>query len=107
MDKNDEEMEKAFVDMVMGGSGFTRVTAEGIKHIPRDEVIKSVPEIKVAAALEVIEHYGGFDGEHHKAWVIDQVARVLTGDRYAQWVIDMKGGEDGANTYGWDEGIPP
>lgn len=47
MDKNDEEMEKAFVDMVMGGSGFTRVTAEGIKHIPRDEVIKSVPEIKV------------------------------------------------------------
>lgn len=61
----------------------------------------------VAAALEVIEHYGGFDGEHHKAWVIDQVARVLTGDRYAQWVIDMKGGEDGANTYGWDEGIPP
>jgi hypothetical protein len=62
---------------------------------------------KVEAALDAIEHYGGFEGSHHKAWVIDQVARALTGDQYAQWVIDMKAGEDGPNTYDWDEGIPP
>jgi hypothetical protein len=107
MDKNDEEIEKAFVDMVMGGSGFARVSAEGIKHIPRDEVFKSAAEIKVESALNLIEHYGGFEGSHHKAWVIDQVARALTGDGYAQWVIDMKAGEDGPSTCDWDEGTPP
>lgn len=30
-------------------------------------------------ALEYIEKYGGIDGEHHKAWVIDQVTRILKG----------------------------
>jgi hypothetical protein len=107
MSADDDEIEKAFIDMVMGGSGFTRVTPDGIKHIPREEVLKSIAEIKVEGALNVIEHYGGFDGAHHKAWVIDQVARALTGDQYAQWVIDMKAGEDGPNTYEWAEGTPP
>ena len=61
---------------------------------------------KIAAALEVIERYGGFDEAHHKAWVIDQVARALVQD-YPAWVREMKDGEDGPNTYGWDEGVPP
>jgi hypothetical protein len=61
----------------------------------------------VKEALSVIEHYGGIDGEHHKTWVIDQVVRALLGDLYAAWVTAMKDGEDGPNTYGWDEGIAP
>jgi hypothetical protein len=40
-------------------------------------------------------------------WVLDQVVRILTGDDYEQWVTDAKDGEDGPNTYDWDEGIPP
>jgi hypothetical protein len=64
-------------------------------------------ETPVAAALEIIERYGGIDGEHHKMWVIDQIARALLGDAYPQWVVDMKAGEDGPNTYDWDEGIAP
>ncbi len=64
-------------------------------------------EQAIKGALEVIERYGGIDGGHHKQWVIDQVARHLLGDQYTQWVVDMKDGEDGPNTYEWDEGIIP
>lgn len=58
------------------------------------------------AALEHAE-FGGTDGAHHKAWVIDQIVRALTGDGYAAWVADMRAGQDGPETYDWDEGIPP
>lgn len=64
-------------------------------------------EEKISTAMEVIERYGGIDGAHHKAWVIDQVARALLAEYYPQWVTDMKEGEDGPDTYDWDEGIPP
>lgn len=60
-----------------------------------------------AAALEIIERFGGIDGAHHKMWVIDQVARALLGARYAGWVLAMNAGEDGPDTYEWDEGIAP
>lgn len=58
-------------------------------------------------ALDVIQRYGGIDGDHHKTWVIDQVVRALTGDGYEQWVIEQRDGEDGPETYAWDVGIPP
>lgn len=74
-------------------------------------------------AMEFIETYGQIDGEHHKAWVLDQVARVLndtpiivkearwgeennikitdirfkTGEpsqKYLEWVDSMLGDED-------------
>ncbi len=48
--------------------------------------------------------YGGIDG-HHKAWVIDQMVRALTGDDYEKVVTDAKDGEDGPDTYEWNEGI--
>ena len=57
--------------------------------------------------LIVLEQFGGIDGEHHKQWVIDQIAHILTGERYAEWVADMKDGYDGPNTYKWYEGIAP
>ena len=58
-------------------------------------------------ALNVIHQYGGIDGGHHKQWVLDQVVRALTGDRYDAWVVNQKAGEDGPDTYEWDEGIAP
>ncbi len=64
---------------------------------------------RVTAALEVIERYGGIDGGHHKQWVIDQVVQVvraLTGDGYAQWLVDMANAEGGPYE-DWDEGIAP
>lgn len=65
---------------------------------------------RVVEALAVIERYGGIEGDHHRAWVIDQVVRKLLGDSdegYKAWVAEMKDGEDGPETYGWDEGIAP
>lgn len=61
---------------------------------------------RIAAAMEIIERYGQIDGDH-KAWVIDQVARALKGDDYAKWAAEMKDGQDGPDSYGYDEGIAP
>lgn len=61
---------------------------------------------KVTAALSIIERFGGIDGGHHKQWVLDQVVRALVDD-YPAWVKDQKAGEDGPETYDWDEGIAP
>lgn len=83
-------------------------------------------------ALWYIGCYGGFDGEHHKTWVLDQVARILHGTPvirkearwdngetelrvtlgkpsagYLKWVRELKAGEDGPDTYDYDEGIAP
>lgn len=76
--------------------------------------------------------YGFYDGAHHKTWVLDQIARILKGtpvivkratwpngeyeDRfslgdpsvdYLVWVAELTAGEDGPNTYPYDEGIAP
>ena len=60
-------------------------------------------------ALELALRYGGIDGDHHKAWVIDQMVRALlvTEPEYTQWVKDACDGEDGPNTYEWDTGVIP
>lgn len=83
-------------------------------------------------ALHFIATYGGDDGSHHKAWVLDQVARILHGTpvvlrraswsdglteirietgeptaAYHQWVADLRDGDDGPETYDYDTGIAP
>lgn len=85
-------------------------------------------------AMYFVERYGQFDGSHHKAWVLDQVARILKGSKviikianwddggfeyrcevdkpskeYKKWVKEMLGSkdEDGEYEYGYDEGIAP
>lgn len=62
---------------------------------------------RIEVALDLAMRYGGIDGAHHKTWVIDQMVRALTGTDYANWVQESKVGEDGPNTYTWDEGIAP
>jgi hypothetical protein len=59
------------------------------------------------AALEVAQRHGGTDGDHHKAWVIDQMVRALTGDGYDQFVTDTCAGEEGPDSYFWGVGIAP
>lgn len=65
----------------------------------------SIPE-RVDKALELIHNYGEIDGDHHKKWLLDQLVRVLAPD-YKEWVKGFEWGEDGENTYNWDEGIAP
>lgn len=62
---------------------------------------------KERQVLEIINRWSGVDGSHHKQWVIDQIVRVLTGEGYQKWVEDWEDGEEGPETYKWDEGIAP
>jgi len=87
-------------------------------------------------AMYFISRYGQTDGGHHKAWVLDQVSRILKGtgieikiaswsdgyieyrvstveppsQEYIDWVQEMLGTYDVENEcyeYGYDEGIAP
>jgi len=88
-------------------------------------------EERIGKALELAVAYGGVDGDHHKAWVIDQMVRALTGcpmvtktavdyrgkpytyedrgesEEYEKLVADACDGEDGPDTYTWETGIAP
>jgi hypothetical protein len=61
----------------------------------------------IVAALDIAESFGQIDGDHHKTWVIDQMVRKLLGNQYEAWRAPYEDGEDGPNTYEWDEGIAP
>ena len=68
----------------------------------------TTPEQKsIDNALTLALNYGAIDGGHHKQWVIDQMVRALAGNEYKQWVKDHNNGDDGPDTYEWDEGIAP
>ena len=66
-----------------------------------------ITQTRVDAALNIARGYGGFDGAHHKVWVIDQMCRALLADEYDSFVVSAKAGEDGPGTYEWDVGLAP
>lgn len=57
---------------------------------------------RIQAAMGFLWEDGQVEGSHHRAWVIDQVARILLGDSYDMWVKAYR-----ADEYEWDEGTPP
>jgi hypothetical protein len=66
----------------------------------------------VIESLRIIENYGQIDGDHHRAWCLDQVARHLLAHlgpnySYETWVEDMKAGQFGPDTYEYDAGVAP
>ena len=86
---------------------------------------------RIEKAIGLAVRHGGTDGAHHKAWVIDQMVRALTGcpmetataidcngkpyayqrqgesDEYRALVARAQDGEDGPQTYEWEVGIAP
>ena len=62
---------------------------------------------KISRAVNLAIQYGSHDGAHHKDWVIDQMVRILAGPRYEDTIKKAKAGEDGPETYRWNEGIAP
>lgn len=72
-----------------------------------DTELKRVGVKRIAKAVALAIRYGGIDGAHHKAWVIDQMLRILLGGKYEQAIRESCAGEDGPNTYEHDVGIPP
>jgi len=109
------------------------LTYQGEKEID----ITTHPDYKDMTTIDwvmyFIERYSGIDGSHHKDWILDQVARISKGtpvivrhaswsgrdkidvrietgepsQAYLDWKWGMKAGEDGADTYDYDEGIAP
>jgi hypothetical protein len=63
------------------------------------EKAKSIHE----RAVDVAYQYGQIDGAHHKAWVIDQMVRILAGGDYDRLIKEYE--SDGE--YEWDTGITP
>lgn len=55
-------------------------------------------------AIALAIKYGSIDGDHHRAWVIDQMVRVLAGDDYER-LISEECTEDGE--IDWYTGIAP
>lgn len=89
------------------GSAEERCDLAGVPHtcIVALMLHRSNP---VEAALEIVERFGDCAGEtHHQAWLIDQMVRALTGDEYASWVAEHKAGDEGPNSYSWNEGVAP
>ncbi|MCP4649567.1 MAG: hypothetical protein GY853_05750 [PVC group bacterium] len=63
---------------------------------------------RIGRVIDFIYMWGGIDGGHHKQWVLDQILRILmTEDIYKKWIAAFCDGEEGPNTYSWDEGIAP
>lgn len=86
---------------------------------------------RIRDALDVAVRFGSIGGEHHKAWVIDQMVRALTGcpmvlasandahgspyeyaargesPEYSELVRAACDGDDGPGSYAWDVGIAP
>jgi hypothetical protein len=62
---------------------------------------------KIEKALEIIDRYGAIDGEHHKQWCLDQIARILTGNKYAEWRKEWIDIDEDEECDMWDEGIAP
>lgn len=61
----------------------------------------------IQLAVQILLDNGQDDGAHHKMWAIDQALRALTGTRYEDVIAEYRAGEDGPNTYSWDEGGTP
>jgi hypothetical protein len=101
-------------------------------YLGETDVTDRHPMSPTDGALLFICLYGGFDGAHHKDWVLDQVARILNGapiivkearwdnghselrysvgtsEQYEKWVhsVIFPDGADGED-YGYSKGIAP
>ena len=59
---------------------------------------------RIKEAVDLGIRYGQIEGDHHRAWVIDQMLRALLGDEYEQTIRKS----DPHGEYGeWYEGIAP
>lgn len=88
---------------------------EGIENfvITRPEIVETLltayekEKEKNNNVLVLIFEYGQTDGEHHKAWVIDQIVRIITENNYDKWVQHYEYDEETDENYFWDVGIAP
>lgn len=79
------------------------------EHLLTLNIIETLKEKdkQIEKVLDLIFEYGQIDGGHHKAWVIDQILKILTKDKYDEWVKNYVYDEETGDTYSWDKGIAP
>lgn len=65
----------------------------------------SVLKKRIGEAIEIAIVYNGVNQKDHKAWLIDQMVRILAAEDYEEVIRKAKDGDDGPNTYGWDLGV--
>lgn len=75
----------------------------------REQDKKRIQELEKESkkVLDLIFEYGQIDGGHHKMWVIDQIVRILTKDKYNEWIKNYVYDEETGDIYDWDKGIAP
>lgn len=54
-------------------------------------------------AMHFNQAYGGIDGDHHKAWVLDQMSRILKGTPV---IVELASWDDGQKEYRYWTGEP-
>lgn len=86
--------------------------SEEITTEMNEDINKLLIEIKekdkqIEEVLNLIFEFGQIDGDHHKAWVIDQIVKILTKDKYDEWVRNYVYDEETGDTYSWYKGIAP
>lgn len=70
-------------------------------------------EERIQKVNELLKNDSQIDGAHHKAWCIDQIARIINGEKYEEFIhayecLDDDGKElPEDERYQWDEGIAP
>lgn len=64
---------------------------------------------RVEKALEIAFKFASFDGNHHKAWAIDQMVRALcrSEEKYQAWVAEYEKPLENGDRYEWYTGIAP
>lgn len=101
------------------------------EYLGEEDVTSEYNFSKEELVRKFLERFKGIDGGHHKEWLLDQIARIINGssvaikkakwedghtelrfrvgesEQYRDWVKKMKAGEDGPDTYFYEEGVAP
>lgn len=110
---NEKEImsEKAFKELIDNLEIVEKLTPYGRKAIKywvnKLQRENEEKDEQIEQALKIAFCYGQTDGDHHKAWVIDQMVRNLTGEKYDKWINDYIYDEETGDSYTWDKGIAP
>lgn len=73
---------------------------------------KKIDYDKEREITKILINYSQCDGSHHKAWCIDQIARIIYGEEYDKFIYnychtDENGVHHEELIYDWDTGIAP
>lgn len=90
---------------------FRERQANALENIlaEREQDKKRIQELEEERekVLDLIFEYGQIDGAHHKMWVIDQIVKILTKDKYNTWIKNYVYDKETGDVYDWDKGIKP